>query len=89
MIVDYQNYLTIADLNLVSIGDAWKSKAFRELREKHLSKKLNNTLCDNCWNYKCEKIQPLNSELSTKIDEVEYGKDIEKRISKKVQFSKF
>ena len=28
--VDYQNYLTIADLNLVSIGDAWKSKAFRE-----------------------------------------------------------
>ena len=32
--VDYQNYLTIADLNLVSIGDAWKSKAFRELREK-------------------------------------------------------
>ena len=87
--VDYQNYLTVADLNSMSIGDAWKSKDFRKLREKHLSKKLNNTLCDNCWNNKCEKVQPLNRKLSTKIDEVEYGKEIEKKVFKKIQFSKF
>ena len=38
--VDYQNYLTVADLNLVSVKEAWSSKEFVELRKKHLSGNL-------------------------------------------------
>ena len=82
--VDYQNYLTVADLNVMSIGDAWRSEDFRKLREKHLTKKLHNTLCDNCWNNKCEKVAPLNNKLSTEIDEIQHSRDIQKKVLKKL-----
>ena len=41
--VNYQNYLTVADLNITSIDDTWRSQDFRRLREKHLSKKLHTS----------------------------------------------
>lgn len=85
--VNYQNYLTFGDLNVTSIGDARRSQDFRKLREKHLSKKLHNTLCDNCWNNKCEKVAPLNKKFTTKIGESQHVRDIEKEVLKKLHTS--
>jgi MoaA/NifB/PqqE/SkfB family radical SAM enzyme len=86
--VDYQNYLTVADLNLVSVKEAWSSKEFVELRKKHLSGNLKNTLCDNCWNNKCEKVSPINEKLGVKINELEHSKNIKKEIIHKLNSSK-
>ena len=43
-VVDYQNALAMHDLNKVSITEAWNSKIFQELRQKHLADKLEGTL---------------------------------------------
>ena len=72
----------------MSIGDAWKSKDFRKLREKHLSKKLNNTLCDNCWNNKCEKFNHSIGSLVQKLMKLSMEKKLKKSFQK-IQFSKF
>jgi MoaA/NifB/PqqE/SkfB family radical SAM enzyme len=82
--VDYQNYLTVADLNLVSIRDAWFSKPFRNLRKMHIEKKLDNTLCDNCWNRKCENVKPIISKFATKLNMKTHSDFVEEEINKKL-----
>lgn len=47
---DFENYLAYADLNKVSLKEAWNNEIITLLREKHLENKLNNTLCYNCIN---------------------------------------
>ena len=85
--VDYQNYSTVADLNDTSIGYTWRSKDFRKIREKYLTKKLHDTLYDNYWNNKCEKVAPLNKKFITKIDKSQHSRDIEKEVLKKLHTS--
>lgn len=46
--VDYQNYLVVADLNVLSLGEAWHSESFVELRRRHLEGALEGSLCYNC-----------------------------------------
>ena len=69
-------------------SEAWSSKEFVELRKKHLSGNLKNTLCDNCWNNKCEKVSPINEKLGVKINELEHSKNIKKEIIHKLNSSK-
>lgn len=83
----YQKYLRVADLNVTSMGNAWRSQDFRKLREKNLNKKLHNTLCDNFWDNMCEQVAPLNKKLTTKIDESQHSGDIEKEALKKLNTS--
>ncbi|WP_233588632.1 radical SAM/SPASM domain-containing protein [Legionella sp. km535] len=45
---DYENLLAVEDLNVMSIKEAWHSKLFQELRQKHIQNKLDGTLCGNC-----------------------------------------
>ena len=66
---DFQNYLAVADLNEVSLKDAWDSEAFCKLRDKHLTDSLEGTLCYNCA-YNCKQsIAPLVSKYATIIEE--------------------
>ncbi len=46
--VDYQNYLAVADLNTLSLRDAWLSESFVQLRQRHLAGTLEDILCYNC-----------------------------------------
>jgi molybdenum cofactor biosynthesis enzyme MoaA len=60
---DYQNNLALFDLKTGSVGEAWLSEAFRELRRRHLQNRLEGTLCDACIHGKRTDIRPLNPEL--------------------------
>jgi molybdenum cofactor biosynthesis enzyme MoaA len=46
--IDSNNELILADLNQVSLSDAWFGVAAQELRQKHLSGKVDGTLCGRC-----------------------------------------
>ena len=65
---DYQNYLAVSDLNNVSITEAWHSEPFKAARQRHLDKKLEGTLCGNCWLERTDPIEPLEPALSSRID---------------------
>ncbi|MGB9593776.1 MAG: SPASM domain-containing protein [Anaerolineae bacterium] len=56
--VDYQNYLAVADLNTLSLRDAWHSESFVELRRKHLAGAVEGTLCYNCLFNKDTPVEP-------------------------------
>lgn len=66
--VDYQNYLAVADLRTMSVGEAWNSPAFRDARQRHLDDALHGSLCGNCWYSRTDPIEPLVPEYATVID---------------------
>jgi len=45
---DYENALTYADLSLTSLKEAWHNRAITQMRQKHQTQRLDNTLCKNC-----------------------------------------
>lgn len=63
--VDFQNYLAVADLNKVSVKDAWRSNLAVAMRKKHLSSEVSGTLCENCVECKLSSVKPLLSHLAT------------------------
>lgn len=66
---DFQNYLAVADLNNTKLIDAWNNEIFIQLRRRHIENTLEGTLCFNCVENKNDKILPLESKLSAKIDD--------------------
>lgn len=66
--VDFQNYLTIADLKDISLKRAWESDKFKDFRKCHMDNKLGNTMCYNCINNIKEDIEPLTFEHCTEFN---------------------
>jgi len=66
--MDYQNYLAVADLNKVSLHAAWESEFAVSMREKHLTSKLEGTLCHNCTTGEDGSIEPLVRSYCTVLD---------------------
>lgn len=62
---DFQNYLVYADLNKVSLKEAWHNKIITELRKKHLNNDICGTLCYNCIYSRLENPKPLIDDLAT------------------------
>ena len=60
---DYQNMLTVADLNRVSLAEAWHGPVFRDLRRRHLHDDLDGTLCQNCIKGCNAPVRPLDPTL--------------------------
>jgi MoaA/NifB/PqqE/SkfB family radical SAM enzyme len=83
---DFQNYLTVADLKLVSLKEAWNGEKFTELRKKHLEDCIEGTLCYNCIYNKNEYIEPLIPEHATYYDRDSFNKekDIKDRLKNKI-----
>lgn len=66
--LDFQNYLAYADLNKVSLEEAWNNEIIRKLRRKQLESDPSNTICSNCvYNSNIRPI-PLIKELSSKFE---------------------
>ena len=63
-VVDYKNYLTVANLHKNSIKDAWTNEVFVNLRKRHLSGNLDGLICKNCLHNCNEPSFPLMSEVS-------------------------
>jgi MoaA/NifB/PqqE/SkfB family radical SAM enzyme len=66
--VDYQNYLAVADLNQMSLVDAWYCDAFVAQRRRHLERRLEGTLCGNCWLGRRDHVVPIDPSLATTVD---------------------
>lgn len=66
--VDYQGYLTLADLKETPLKEAWHSPAFQAVRQRHLDNKLEGTLCFNCVNNVATKVEPLDPALAFNYD---------------------
>ena len=66
---DFQNYLAYADLNKISLKEAWYSETITNLRKQHISGNMENNLCYNCiFNSKIMP-EPLVKELACKFDD--------------------
>lgn len=63
-VVDYQNFLCVADLHGSTIADAWVSPAFVELRRRHLGGELKGLICHNCLHNCNEPAAPLTAEFA-------------------------
>lgn len=61
---DYQNMLVLEDLNKVDLGAAWHGSHIRDLRLKHMSKKLEGTLCHDCMNGCRTEVKPIRPDLA-------------------------
>lgn len=80
---DRDNYLAIADLNKMTLREAWESETFIEFRKKFLNGNVTGTLCENCLNDTCNEVYPLNEELNTTVDFQDLSndyKELEKRL---------
>lgn len=63
-VVDYQNYLCVADLATTSMMDAWHSERFVALRKRHISGDLKGLICHNCLGNCHEPASPLVPEFA-------------------------
>ena len=65
--VDFQNYLAYADLNKVSVKEAWNNSLITNIRKMHLQNNLNKTICSNCISGKFKNVEPICENLATKL----------------------
>lgn len=79
--VDFNNSLAIADLNKVSLAEAWHSDTYKKFREDFINNKDDRTICYLCRNGIVDTFESLTS-LGTKIDssKIMFNKQVEKRI---------
>lgn len=67
---DYENMLVVADLNEVSLKDAWYGDRMKAIRRMFLSGNLAGTLCDGCAHHTQAPAEPLSPELATRNDDI-------------------
>jgi sulfatase maturation enzyme AslB (radical SAM superfamily) len=60
---DWQNYLAVADLNKVSLHDAWYGENMQKLRQRFIDDNFEGTICQLCKNRKFIKPEPLVNDL--------------------------
>lgn len=58
-VVDYQNYLVVADLNKNSVKDAWNNDLYVALRKRHMAGDIKGLMCYNCLNNCDSVVLPL------------------------------
>lgn len=59
-VVDYRNYLVVADLHKTYVKDAWHNDLFVALRRKHSEGDLRGIICHNCLNNCDTPVHPIN-----------------------------
>jgi hypothetical protein len=71
---DYQNYLAIADLNKVSLREAFYSQQAMEHRRRILAGATEGLICHSCLYGSCTKeVKPLSEELSAEAPQDFFG----------------
>lgn len=63
-VVDYQNYLCVADLRSTTLREAWNNELFVRLRRRHISGDLEGLICRNCLGNCDEPTAPLAAEFA-------------------------
>ncbi|MBU1125202.1 MAG: SPASM domain-containing protein, partial [Candidatus Omnitrophica bacterium] len=63
-VVDYRNYLVVADLRKTYIKDAWHNETYVNLRKRHNAGDIGGLICHNCINNCVEETKPLLPEFA-------------------------
>ena len=79
---DFENNMVIADLNHMSVIEAWNCDNFVNFRKKFLEKKYNGLLCENCLHNKNNPILPLWKEKAGYKHSESRNKNLIERIKK-------
>ena len=74
-VVDYQNYLVVADLNKTPVKTAWNNEAYVKLRKMHITNKLEGLICYSCLNNCQNHAAPLRPEYTRPFKEGREYKD--------------
>ncbi|MDR3165209.1 MAG: radical SAM protein [Synergistaceae bacterium] len=65
---DYENMLTVADLNKVTLKDAWYGEKMKKIRQAFIDDDLTGLICDGCVhhkvNYSAEPVTPEHSSFT-------------------------
>lgn len=82
--LECQNYLAVADLNKMSLKEAWECDIFQNFRKQHISKEIKGLACENCIYNAMIKPVPLNDTLYSDFDRTIMFSDepVKKRIEK-------
>jgi pyruvate-formate lyase-activating enzyme len=86
--VDFQNYLAVADLNEMSLKDAWYAPHFVEMRRRHLAQNLAGTLCGRCWHGDSTKVEPVIPALASALDHDAYEQAQRDRVIRELRPAK-
>lgn len=63
---NFDNHVVVADLNKVSLKEAWYGEKMTELRKRHLENNLRGLVCYNCVYHKKECFEALCPEYARK-----------------------
>ncbi len=74
------NLTVMADLNKVSVMEAWNGEAFTSFRSRYLNKDFEGTLCYNCLFHKNATVIPVNSEATVYVDDKRKKEELNDRI---------
>lgn len=66
---DFQNYFIYADLNNMSLKEAWHCETITNLRQKHLDGDIEGTPCVSCVSRYLGKWKPVSELWATEFDE--------------------
>lgn len=63
-VVDYQNYLCVADLHKTTLKEAWNNEKLVELRKRHIKESLDGLICKNCLHNCNEPVRPITPDMA-------------------------
>jgi phosphoenolpyruvate phosphomutase len=79
---DYENMLVVADLNKVSLKDAWYGEKMKQIRQAFINDKLDGLVCDGCVHHSVRPAQPVMPELAATNPNFGAGTKVKERIEK-------
>ena len=77
---DFENMLVVADLNKVSLKDAWYGEKMKEIRQMFIDDKLDGTLCDGCVHHTNRPAKPILPEYASENPDIFDDSIVKKRI---------
>lgn len=63
-------YTQVVDLKDIPLKEGVYGEQMVKIRQRHLEKRIEGTICANCIYGKNEKVEPLNEELKGKLEEI-------------------
>jgi hypothetical protein len=82
---DFDKMTVVADLNQVSVLDAWNSDEFVKFRLRHINKDFEGTICNNCLFGDGNEFAPLNKSVAHYPKSQVKIQDVKVRVEKLVK----
>lgn len=75
--MDEGGFGLVADLNKMSLKEAWECATIQQVRQKHIDGDLKGTVCGNCIQCRKDTILPFNKVFAHKVSAQSYSRELE------------